>query len=68
MFDVQSLIRPHLRSMKPYVSARHDYRGEAVAWLDANENPFPADLNRYPDPDQQILKQTIARLKGVDPR
>ena len=53
--------------MKPYVSARHDYRGEAVAWLDANENPFPADLNRYPDPDQQILKQTIARLKGVDP-
>jgi len=34
-------------------------------FLDANENPFNAPLNRYPDPRQLDLKTRIAQLKGI---
>lgn len=34
-------------------------------FLDANENPYNAPLNRYPDPLQVDLKKVIARIKGV---
>jgi histidinol-phosphate aminotransferase len=51
--------------MKPYSSARDEYSGSASVFLDANENPFNAPLNRYPDPRQQELKQRIAALRGM---
>jgi histidinol-phosphate aminotransferase len=35
--------------------------------LDANENPYNAPYNRYPDPHQAALKEKIGRLKNVDP-
>ncbi len=34
--------------------------------LDANENPY-GPYNRYPDPQQRVLKEKIARLKNVPP-
>jgi histidinol-phosphate aminotransferase len=70
-FDLQSLIRPNIRSLTPYSSARHEYSGDASIFLDANENslgsPLPDSYNRYPDPDQIELKKRIAALKGVIP-
>jgi histidinol-phosphate aminotransferase len=70
-FDLQSLIRPNIRSLKPYSSARHEYSGDASIFLDANENslgsPLPDSYNRYPDPDQTELKKRIALLKKVNP-
>ena len=51
--------------MKPYSSARDEYSGSASVFLDANENPFNDPLNRYPDPQQTLLKQRIAKLKGL---
>ena len=37
----------------------------AHVFLDANENPYNANLNRYPDPLQEDLKKEIAKVKGV---
>ena len=34
-------------------------------FLDANENPYNAPFNRYPDPLQLELKAAIAKVKGV---
>jgi len=51
--------------LKPYSSARDDFKGDASVFLDANENPYPSLYNRYPDPHQVKLKEEIARVKGV---
>jgi len=71
MFDPVQLLRPHLQSLKPYSSARDDYKGSEGVFLDANENPYgsitEANWNRYPDPYQQALKARIAGIKGVPP-
>ena len=70
-FDLQSLVRKNIRSLKPYSSARSEFEGAAEVFLDANENSFgsPAGfgLNRYPDPLQLELKDRIAAMKGVSP-
>ena len=60
------LVRPNIRSLKPYSSARHEFTGEANVLLDANENPYPSIANRYPDPLQHKLKREISRIKGID--
>jgi histidinol-phosphate aminotransferase len=51
--------------LKPYSSARDEFSGEAAVFLDANENPFNAPYNRYPDPRQKELKSKIAPVKNV---
>ena len=48
--------------MKPYSSARDEFKGEASVFLDANENPLNDKYNRYPDPLQWSLKQKIAKV------
>jgi histidinol-phosphate aminotransferase len=63
--DISSLVRPTIRNLTPYSSARDEYQGEEAVLLDANENPFNTSLNRYPDPRQFRLKLTIAGLKKV---
>ena len=63
--DIQSLARENVKSLKPYSSARDDFEGTASVFLDANENPFPTDYNRYPDPHQRLLKEIIAQLKNL---
>ncbi|MFT5384635.1 MAG: histidinol-phosphate aminotransferase, partial [Saprospiraceae bacterium] len=51
---------------QPYSSARDEFEGQADVFLDANENPFDTNFNRYPDPLQRTLKATIAKLKGLE--
>jgi len=68
MFDIDKLTRENIRRLKPYRSARDEYKGEAQVWLDANENPFESGLNRYPDPMQRALKEKISAIKKVDPQ
>jgi len=65
MFKLNDVIRPNIKRLKPYTSARDEYPGEAGIFLDANENPF-GDLNRYPDPYQREVKEKLALLKGVE--
>ncbi|AMR26273.1 histidinol-phosphate transaminase [Hymenobacter psoromatis] len=68
---LESLIRPNIRAMKPYSSARDEFQGAAQVMLDANENSLgsagPARFNRYPDPQQRAVKAELAKLKGVGP-
>ena len=66
-FDLNSLTRLNVRNLKPYSSARDEYTdsGEDMVFLDANENPFDNGFNRYPDPQQRLLKQQLAEIKGV---
>jgi histidinol-phosphate aminotransferase len=65
MMNLDELVRKNIKNLKPYSSARDEYQGDASAFLDANENPFNAPYNRYPDPMQRKLKSKIARLKHV---
>ena len=65
MVDIQKLIRPNVRNLKPYSSARDEFKGSASVWLDANENPNNNGLNRYPDPLQWKLKTRVSELKNV---
>ena len=66
MRPLDELVRPNIRALKPYSTARDEYAGgEISTWLDANENPYDNGVNRYPDPHQKVLKQKIAALKGV---
>lgn len=53
--------------MKPYSSARDEFKGEAEIFLDANENPYPSLYNRYPDPLQWKVKEKLSKLKQVTP-
>jgi len=66
-FDISKLIRPELLNLKPYASARDEFStsSEGMTFLDANENPFQTQLNRYPDPYQTELKIEIAQLKNL---
>ena len=65
MFDVKKIVRPSIARLVPYKSARDDFKGEARVLLDANENSFRENLNRYPDPYQVKLKESIAKIKQV---
>ncbi len=64
--NLNNLVRPNILRLKPYSSARDEFKGQEGIFLDANENPF-GNLNRYPDPGQNILKQKLASLKNVSP-
>lgn len=71
MVDIESLLRENIKSLKPYSTARDEFKGQASIFLDANENsygsPLPVNYNRYPDPLQHQLKNEIAKIKGVPP-
>lgn len=63
--DLKTWVRPNIWNLKPYSSARSEFKGEASVFLDANENPYNAPYNRYPDPLQWAVKEKISQLKGV---
>lgn len=65
MFDLNNIIRPNIKALKPYSCARDEFKGEASVFLDANENPYNAPYNRYPDPLQWSVKECISEIKGV---
>ncbi len=67
MFSLEQLVRPNIWKLAPYSSARDEYSGkEAHVFLDANENPYNAPYNRYPDPLQRELKSQLSKVKGVN--
>jgi len=66
---MQNLIRPHLWSLKPYSSARHEFSADADVWLDANENPYDeahGRHNRYPEPLQPEIRALATRYFECD--
>lgn len=66
MKSLEELLRPNIRDLAPYSSARNEYSGRvARVFLDANESPYNAPYNRYPDPLQTELKAAISKVKGV---
>jgi histidinol-phosphate aminotransferase len=69
MFDLNKLIRPNIVNLKPYSSARDEFKGEASVYLDANENslgsPTMKWYNRYPDPLQWKVKEKLGAIKKV---
>jgi len=68
-FDLSKLIRPNIKKLVPYSSARDEFSGEAKVFLDANENSLGSPLtkwyNRYPDPHQHAVKQKLSVVKGI---
>ena len=66
-FDINKLLRPYVLGIKPYTSARDEFdtQTEDYVYLDANENPFPNGVNRYPDPQQKALKLVLAQKMAV---
>jgi histidinol-phosphate aminotransferase len=67
ILDINTLVRKNVLTMKPYSSARDEFKGEADIFLDANENPYPSPYNRYPDPLQWKVKEKLAPIKKVRP-
>jgi histidinol-phosphate aminotransferase len=69
MFNLDALVRTNIRTLKPYSSARDEFKGEANIFLDANENSLGSPLvkwyNRYPDPLQLKVKEKIAFIKKI---
>ena len=58
MKELKELIRPNIWSLKPYSSARDEYKGAtASVFLDANENPY--------NPLQTELKTLVSRVKNI---
>ncbi len=67
MKTIDELIRPNIKTLAPYSTARDEYQGELGVYLDANENPYDSGVNRYPDPYQRALKSRLAEIKGCRP-
>ena len=66
MKQLKDLVRPNIWQLAPYSSARNEYSGhEAHVFLDANENPYNAPYNRYPDPLQTEVKARLSTIKRV---
>ncbi len=63
--QITDLIRPNIRSLQPYSTARDEYEGDLGIFLDANESPYNNGYNRYPDPRQARLKSLLSPIKGV---
>lgn len=66
MRPLAELVRPNIRTLAPYSTARDEYGGQRIdVWLDANESPYDNGVNRYPDPRQQRLRELLAARKGI---
>ena len=66
--DISSLLRANIAGLKPYSTARDEYKGSLGIFLDANENPYQNGYNRYPSPSlKEKVRSRIAAIKGVKP-
>jgi histidinol-phosphate aminotransferase len=80
MFVLEEIIRENIKNLKPYSSARDEYKGKQGLFLDANENSFDSPIfspfegggpkdrgmfNRYPDPLQLDVKEKLSKIKGL---
>jgi histidinol-phosphate aminotransferase len=69
--NIDLLVRPNIRKLKPYSSARSLY--QSGVFFDANENalgstaelPGYLELNRYPDPCSANLRKALSEYVGV---
>ncbi len=68
--DLNKLVRKNILALKPYSSARGNHLSGLL--LDANENTLGSCfefenllLNRYPDPNQNELRESLSNLIGV---
>lgn len=64
MFSLEQIVRKNIWKLQGYSSARDEFSGQEGVFLDANENPF-GELNRYPDPKQNVLKESLSQLKAI---
>ncbi len=69
--NLEKLVRKNILDLKPYTSARDKYQDGI--FLDANENSFGSvieseieNLNRYPDPHQKQLRQSLANFLKIN--
>ena len=67
MMKIKNLIRENIKSLEAYSSARDEFKeiSSELVFIDANENPFETGLNRYPDPQQNLVKEALSKIKGV---
>lgn len=68
--NIEKLVRKNILQLKPYTSARDKFQDGI--FLDANENSFGSvieseieNLNRYPDPHQKQLRQSLANFLKI---
>jgi len=66
-FNIKNITRANIKKVSPYSSARDEFKDftKEMVFLDANENPFENGVNRYPDPQQILVKKELVKLKGV---
>ncbi|HKK11799.1 MAG TPA: aminotransferase class I/II-fold pyridoxal phosphate-dependent enzyme, partial [Flavobacteriaceae bacterium] len=66
-FNINNLIRSSVKNLRPYSSARDEFKDfdKDMVFLDANESPFNNGLNRYPDPQQCKVKVMLSQLKDI---
>jgi histidinol-phosphate aminotransferase len=68
-FNLDNILRQNIKTLKPYSSARDEFKGKEGVFLDANENSFGSPLkenyNRYPDPMQLDVKDKLGKIKGL---
>lgn len=67
---LKDLVRPEIWQLQAYSSARSEYNGTSQIQLNANENPWPPygtrdNLNRYPEPQPELLIQRLAEIYQV---
>ncbi len=61
-FDINNLVRENVKTMKPYSSARDEFKDFDIAemiFLDANENPFENGVNQV---SRSATKQCKSRF------
>lgn len=46
-FNLENLVRKNIKSLKPYSSARHEFKGKASVFLDANENSYGSPVSLF---------------------
>ena len=69
---IEKLVRKNILKLKPYTSARDSFLDGIL--LDANENSFGSvvknrnnlQLNRYPDPAQNELREKLSKYLNID--
>ena len=67
MMEIKDLIRQNIKSLEAYSSARDEFKAmsSGFVFIDANESPFDTGLNRYPDPQQNLVKEALSKIKGI---
>ena len=69
MKDIKRLVRANIAALTPYSTARDEYKGSLGILLDANENPYDNNVNRYPSTSQkEAVRARVAAIKGVAPQ